>query len=120
MMRKRVLHGVPGVAFRRLLAVLGLIAVPAAILSCAGSDSPTDPTPPTDPPASSAPTITTANLPNGTVSQAYSQTLAATGGDGSYSWSVSSGSLPSGLSLNVDRQDRSAELTRFPATDEER
>ncbi|MHC4713164.1 MAG: putative Ig domain-containing protein, partial [Planctomycetota bacterium] len=44
--------------------------------------------------------ITTTSLPDGTVSAAYSQTLSATGGDTPYTWSVYSGSLPSGLSLN--------------------
>src|SRR5262249_13567033 len=45
--------------------------------------------------------ITTSSLANGTVGQAYSQTLSATGGSGSYTWSVSSGSLPPRLSLNA-------------------
>lgn len=44
-------------------------------------------------------TITTASLPGGTVGTAYSQTLAATGGTGAYSWSVSVGTLPAGLTL---------------------
>ncbi|MHC4715029.1 MAG: putative Ig domain-containing protein, partial [Planctomycetota bacterium] len=43
--------------------------------------------------------ITTTSLPNGTVDVAYSETLAATGGVTPYTWSVISGSLPSGLSL---------------------
>ena len=43
--------------------------------------------------------ITTTSLPGGSVGAAYSQTLAATGGATPYSWSVVSGSLPSGLSL---------------------
>lgn len=44
--------------------------------------------------------VTTASLPDGVQNSAYSQTLAATGGLGSYTWSVISGSLPTGLSLN--------------------
>jgi len=44
-------------------------------------------------------TITTSSLPNGTVGTAYSQTLAATGGTTPYTWAISSGSLPAGLSL---------------------
>lgn len=44
--------------------------------------------------------ITTTSLPNGTVGTAYSQTLAASGGTTPYSWSLSVGSLPRGLSLN--------------------
>jgi len=47
-------------------------------------------------------TITTNSpLPTGTVGVNYSQTLMATGGSGSYKWSVSAGSLPAGLSLNT-------------------
>jgi len=45
--------------------------------------------------------ITTASLPGGTVGQAYSQTLAATGGTPPYTWSLASGSLPPGLSLSA-------------------
>ena len=45
-------------------------------------------------------TITTNSLPNGSTSNSYSSTLAATGGVAPYSWSISSGSLPSGLSLS--------------------
>jgi hypothetical protein len=42
--------------------------------------------------------ITTApSLPDGTVGQTYSFTLPATGGISPYSWSLTSGSLPSGL-----------------------
>ncbi len=51
-------------------------------------------------PAGQAVTITTASLPGGTVTQAYFAQLAATGGTGTYAWSISSGALPGGLSLN--------------------
>ncbi len=44
--------------------------------------------------------ITTATLPSGLVGTAYSQTLAATGGTTPYTWSVSAGVLPPGLSLS--------------------
>lgn len=44
--------------------------------------------------------ITTASLPAGTVGAAYSQTLAVTGGTGTKTWTVSTGSLPDGLTLN--------------------
>ena len=43
--------------------------------------------------------ITTTTLPNGTVNVLYSQFLQATGGTPPYTWSVSAGSLPTGLSL---------------------
>jgi len=44
--------------------------------------------------------ITTASLPNGQVGAAYTANLAATGGTPPYTWSLTSGSLPAGLSLN--------------------
>src|SRR4030095_10954085 len=44
--------------------------------------------------------ISTTSLPAGTVSVAYSAALTATGGTGSYSWSLASGALPNGLSLS--------------------
>jgi hypothetical protein len=44
--------------------------------------------------------VTNTTLPDGTVNNSYSQTLAASGGSGTYTaWTVSSGSLPAGLSL---------------------
>jgi Putative Ig domain len=42
----------------------------------------------------------TASLPTATTTGAYSYTLQCIGGAGAYTWSVSSGALPSGLSLN--------------------
>lgn len=45
--------------------------------------------------------IDTTSLPDGTVGTSYSQTLAGSGGSGTgYTWSLPSGSLPPGLSLN--------------------
>ena len=44
-------------------------------------------------------TILTATLPSGMVGTPYLQSLLANGGTPPYSWSVTSGSLPSGLSL---------------------
>ncbi|WP_018414607.1 tandem-95 repeat protein [Teredinibacter turnerae] len=44
--------------------------------------------------------ITTTTLVGGRAGSAYSATLASTGGDGSDLWSVTAGSLPTGLSLN--------------------
>ena len=46
-------------------------------------------------------TITTVSLNNGVVNAAYSQTLIATGGTGAYTWQLTSGTLPSGLTLNA-------------------
>lgn len=44
--------------------------------------------------------ISTTALPEGIVGYAYSQTLAATGGVAPYTWSLPSGGLPAGLSLD--------------------
>jgi len=55
--------------------------------------------------------ITTASLPNGQVGTPYAQTLLATGGTGSYTWSISSGSLSAGLSLGT-----SGQITGTPTT----
>jgi len=51
-----------------------------------------------DPPADLV--ITTTSLPDGVVGKPYSATLQAKGGIPPYSWSLSAGSLPTGLSLN--------------------
>ncbi|HEY6344829.1 MAG TPA: putative Ig domain-containing protein [Bryobacteraceae bacterium] len=45
-------------------------------------------------------TINTPSLPDGVAGVAYSQTLAAGGGTTPYTWSITSGSLPAGLSLS--------------------
>jgi hypothetical protein len=44
--------------------------------------------------------ITTTSLPNGTLGAAYTQTLLATGGTLPYTWTLVSGALPAGLTLN--------------------
>ena len=44
--------------------------------------------------------VATTSVPNGTVGQAYSTQLSATGGTSPYTWTVNSGSLPAGLSLS--------------------
>jgi hypothetical protein len=43
--------------------------------------------------------IATTSLPSGTVNTAYSTTVSAAGGVAPYSWSVSSGTLPTGISV---------------------
>jgi parallel beta-helix repeat protein len=50
--------------------------------------------------AASSLIVSPATLANATANSAYSATLSATGGSGSYTFSVSAGSLPSWLSLN--------------------
>ena len=76
-------------------------------LGCAGED-------PTTPFSTLA--VATASLPDGVEARSYSETLAATGGDGSYTWLVAAGSLPNGLSLNPS----SGEVSGIPTTDETR
>jgi len=72
-----------------LLVALSLIA------ACAGGGGGDEPTPvPVE--------VTTASLPAGTTGVAYAATLSATGGAAPYTWSVSAGSLPAGLSLGTD------------------
>lgn len=45
--------------------------------------------------------VTTTSLPPGTAGTAYSATLAAAGGVYPYTWSITNGTLPSGLQLNA-------------------
>lgn len=45
-------------------------------------------------------TLTTSTIPSGTVGVAYNAALSAQGGTGSYSFAVTSGSLPPGISLD--------------------
>jgi len=71
----------------------GMFVFFAAFIGCGGGDDSSSPPPPV---------IDTASpLPSGTVGTAYSQTFAASGGTSPYSWSVTSGTLPAGLSLST-------------------
>jgi hypothetical protein len=45
--------------------------------------------------------ITTPLLPAGSIGQPYNQTVAATGGTGARTWSISAGTLPAGLNLDA-------------------
>lgn len=45
-------------------------------------------------------TVTTSSLPGGTVGAPYTQSLAATGGEGHYTWSLPAGALPPGITLS--------------------
>jgi uncharacterized protein YjdB len=45
-------------------------------------------------------TVTTTSLPAGTRLAPYSQALTATGGDGTYTWTLQSGNLPAGITLS--------------------
>ncbi len=52
-------------------------------------------------PSHAAITVNPASLPSGTVGTAYSRTFSATGGTTPYTFNVSVGSLPAGLTLNA-------------------
>ncbi len=70
-----------------------------------GTPAPT-PTPTPVPTPTPAPTpvplsVTTTNLASGQTASAYVQTLTATGGTTPYSWIISAGTLPTGLSLST-------------------
>jgi subtilisin len=67
---------------------------------------PTSPTAPLD--------ITNTSLPDGTVNEAYSATVEATGGTLPYSWAITAGVLPSGLSLDP----ATGEISGTPTTEE--
>lgn len=66
------------------------------------------------PTSSTSLAISTANLPDGTVGQNYSQKLQATGGKPPYEWHVLSGDLPRGINLAADGM-----LSGSPTTDYE-
>src|SRR5215471_4525986 len=62
----------------------------------------------------SAPTplsISVSSLPSGQAKTAYSTALAAIGGTAPYTWSMSSGSLPQGLTLNGSGQISGTPMT---------
>ena len=61
-------------------------------------------------------TITTTSLPNAQVGVAYSQTLAATGGTGTYNWQLTAGTLPAGLTLSSSGAITGNPTTAAPAT----
>lgn len=80
----------------RLATLASLVLAALVVAGCGSSSSPATSSPP--PPSLS---ITTQTLPAGQVGSPYSVTLAATGGAAPYAWSLSSGTLPAGLSLNA-------------------
>src|SRR5271157_1061819 len=82
----------------KVVVSLGLVLILSVILTaCGGGKS-------TPPPPAGAPTITTNALSQGAVNAPYNNGqgvgLSATGGTGVYTWSVASGSLPPGLTLD--------------------
>jgi len=81
----------------KVVVALGLVLISSLILTaCGGGSKAPTPTP-------SAPTIQTLILPQGAVNAPYNAVFSATGGSGNYSWSITAGSLPPGLSLNASQ-----------------
>lgn len=75
------------------------------LLSCGDNGEPTGPD-------HQRLSITSTSLANAELGVAYGETLTATGGDGSYTWSVTLGSLPTGLTLAAS----TGALTGTPST----
>ena len=101
---------------RRLYLLLTLLlACVAALINSCGSGT----TNGKQDPASQV-KISTSSLPNGQTGTAYSTTLTATGGVLPYTWSLTSGSLPAGLTLNASTGaitgTPSASVTSTPLT----
>jgi hypothetical protein len=77
----------------------GIAVLLFALLGSCGGGSPTAPTP--VPPALPTLAIATQSLPDARLGQSYADAVHASGGDGAYSWEVSAGALPTGLSLSA-------------------
>lgn len=61
-------------------------------------------------------TITTTNLPNGTVKTSYSAVINASGGCTPYKWAISSGALPAGVTMKASSTTTSLSLAGTPTT----
>jgi len=59
-------------------------------------------------------TITPATLANGVVGTVYNGALTATGGTGPFTWSLSAGALPGGLTLNIASTAATTSITGTP------
>jgi hypothetical protein len=60
--------------------------------------------------------ITTTSLPNGTVNKAYSASIYASGGCTPYTWTITSGSLPAGITKKVSSTTTSLNLSGTPTS----
>ena len=78
---------------KQLFVVFALLFAPLALIA----QSPSNPNPISDPTLS----ISSSVLASGTEGTAYAQSLSASGGTPGYTWSVSQGSLPPGLTLDA-------------------
>jgi hypothetical protein len=72
-----------------------------AAINAAGTGAESGPSDPVTPTASAGLNVSTASLPSATRGVPYSVNLAASGGTEPYSWAVTSGTLPNGLTLST-------------------
>jgi len=79
----------------RILALSSLATILCVFLAACGGGGST-PKPPAGPP-----TVTSSLLTQATVNVVYSFYLQASGGTGTYTWAITSGSLPPGLTFNT-------------------
>ncbi len=101
-MLARLVGRIQGFPSRDIFLVLALLALVSVMNGCTGLTSPKPQAQtPTPTPSPSALSVTTTSLAPGQTGQQYSLTLAATGGTPSYTWSISLGTLPTGLALGA-------------------
>ena len=86
-------------SLHRWIRIAGLLLSSAVIVACGGGGGGDDGGGGTPPPATLA--ITTTTLQAGVIGTAYSQTIAATGGTGARTFTVTTGALPAGLTLTT-------------------
>jgi len=83
-------------------SLLTLVVCLLVLSGCSGATAqPPDPVAPPVQPAVAQLAITTTALPTGGVGSSYSATLGAQGGVPPYTWSIASGALPGGLTLQA-------------------
>lgn len=90
------------------LGIVVIFMLTAVLIAGCGNSG----TPSASPAVQAALAITTPSLADGNVGISYSKTVQATGGSGSYAWSVSQGLLPTGFSLST----KTGSLSGMPLT----
>jgi hypothetical protein len=92
-------------SFRIFALSASALLICVLLSACGGGGS-------TPPPTPTAPTITSTVITQATVNVPYSFYMQASGGSGSYTWAITSGSMPPGLSFN----DTTAQISGTPTT----